>query len=126
MGNSTSSQPNKKKEPTYPDCECLKDARSYNIERMKCLSLDGHYCICEIQSLFINKPNCNYCLAKKHGCICKQDGPNNCKSNRKNHPCTCRDNWRNIKKKNHIGHCKAAEGHPCFCAHDKTKCQACY
>lgn len=120
------SKSNKKREPLYPDCECLQDANSYNIDRMKCLSLDGHYCICNSKSLFTHYSNSRYCLAKKHGCICKQDGPNNCKSKTKNHPCTCRDNWRIKSRRNHIGHCKATEGHPCFCKHNKTKCQACY
>lgn len=123
MGNSSSTS-NKKPGPKYPECECLNDAVNNQCKNRKCLSLDGHYCICDRGYDF--EHNYTYCQAKKHVCICEIYGPNICKSNTKEHPCTCRNNWRIKTRKNHIGHCKASEGHPCFCKHDKTKCQACY
>lgn len=125
MGASNStSKPNKKPVKSCSECDCQQDAKHGECTKRKCLSLDGHYCICNIGWGW--RKNYQYCKAKRHVCICNLHGPNKCKSKTQEHPCTCRDNWRILERKSHIGHCKAEEGHPCFCKFDKSKCQACY
>ncbi len=148
MENSSSTS---KSPPKYPDCVCRQDARNRCCDTKKCLSLDGHYCICDIDIYvryrskglpYQSLKNSDYCKAKNHRCICSSNRPSKCKSKKshkcvcskygplsckstKEHPCTCKDNWRLVRREKHIGHCKASE-HPCFCKHNKSKCQACY
>lgn len=126
MGNGQSTQ--------YPNCKCSTYARSgaYHHEKSRCVSLDGHNCICTIEykqnSLFCTKiGNIKYCKAEKHQCacimskeckasdhqcVCSKKGGERCKYNG-DHPCVCSE-WSN---------CKYDGNHLCICSKNKS-CKA--
>ncbi len=96
----------------YPNCECIDHARSgaYYYNKKRCMSFEGHYCICCIQynehnyNTHINIYNYKYCQAESgHMCICDIE----------NH---------NLTKRIDIKLCRAKE-HKCRCLNHK-RCNA--
>lgn len=149
MGNSNSSSKSKSKIETlkYPNCECIKHAKSgeYYRNEKRCMSFEGHNCICNIyyhgygklnrwgRQTNVRVNNYEYCVADKHPCICNQSLDISfckaeqhicrCKSydkcNASKHKCICNErSWRSYKG------CQANKHH-CICLIDgPNNCKA--
>lgn len=103
------------KDPLYSNCKCIKYAKfgAYQNKKKRCLSLDGHYCICSTIYNGWDRKKCRsmcylqtpYCLANNHPCICERiTSPKLCKTEL--HICLC--------KTEEYEKCRS-NMHPCIC-----------
>lgn len=100
-------------------CKCKQNAGASSCGKKKCSSVNGHHCICNIDSCYylysLKKgfylENFDYCQAEKHACICKATGyPSFCKS--EEHVCIC--NFHGQLK------CRSKAGeHKCTCGENE-------